>query len=106
MSGKSKEDKPKITAAKPCSVPSTWQSSTHLLMQAIDSPMFYIDSGASAHLIPSKDVLYNYVEFKQPLKIVAANNRKRLAYGSGTTHVATSVNGVGHEADLEDIPHT
>lgn len=31
------------------------------------------------------------------------NNRKILAWGSGTTHVATSVNGDGHEVDLENI---
>src|SRR5258706_13249176 len=64
---------------------------------------FYIDSGASAHLVPTKCGLRNYVKFDSPVEIAAANNRKILAYGSGTVRMAVSVGGVEREADLEDV---
>ncbi len=43
------------------------------------------------------------MECDHPLKIIEANNGKIYAYGSGTIHVTTSVDGVKHEADLEDV---
>lgn len=45
---------------------------------------FYIDSGASAHLVPMKCGLRNYVKFVSPFEIVVVNNGKILVYGSST----------------------
>ena len=64
---------------------------------------FYIDPGASAHLVPSQSGLRSYVEFSSPLEIPAANNGKILTYGSGTARVSASVDGVEREADLEEV---
>jgi len=51
---------------------------------------FYVDSGASDHLIPSRDNLYAYQKFVKPVEVSAANGVKISAYGSGTLRVATS----------------
>ena len=37
---------------------------------------FYVDSGASDHLIPSKGDLRAYIEFEQPAEIAATNRGK------------------------------
>ena len=62
--------------------------------------VFYVDSGASDHLIPSRDNIHAYQEFAKPVEISAANGGKIYAYGSGTLRVATSANSLGREADI------
>jgi hypothetical protein len=64
--------------------------------------MFYVDSGASDHLILSRG-LCPYKEFATPVEISAANNGKIGAYGSGTLRVAATVNGAEREQDLEGV---
>ena len=64
---------------------------------------FYINSGASNHLVPSKGDLRGYREFERPLEIAAANSGRIYAYGSGTARVTTSTGGVEREADLEEV---
>lgn len=55
-----------------------------VLASEAPSESFYIDSGASTHLIPTKDGLRGYREFDEPLETSAANSGKPYAYGSGT----------------------
>jgi len=62
---------------------------------------YYVNSGASEHLIPSKVYLRSYREFDKPVKI--SNDGQILAYGSGHLRVATLVNGQEREVDLEDV---
>ena len=65
--------------------------------------MFYANSGASGHLIPSRDNLHAYQKFAKPVEIPAANGGKIYAYGSGTLCVATLPNSLGREADIQDV---
>jgi len=65
--------------------------------------MFYVDSGASGHLIPSRDNLHAYQKIAKPVEISAANGGKICAYGSGALRVATSANSLGREADIQDV---
>ena len=77
-------------------------------MCADNGPMakYYVDSGASKHLIPSKVYLRLYREFGKLVEISVANNRQILAYSSGHLQVATLINGQEHEVDLEDVYYT
>ena len=101
--------KPKDTApaAKPSSnaVFTAFVNASIIANTATDSltEVFYVDSGASAHLVPSVYGLRNYTEFASPLEIAAANNGKIYAYGLGTVRVVSRVDGVDHEAVLEDV---
>lgn len=63
---------------------------------------FYIDYGASAHLVPTMCSLRNYVKFASPLEIAAVNNGKIHAYGSGTAWVTMLINGIKCKVNLED----
>ena|SRR5258706_3992305 len=49
---------------------------------------FYIDSGASNHLVPSKGDLRVCIEFEQAVEIAATNRGKLYAYGAGYLRVA------------------
>src|SRR5258706_2731339 len=109
---KAKDDKPKAEPAKQIAAVASMLSSDMMFTAIVNSSIlttdtltdtFYINSGASAHLVPMKCGLHNYVEFDSPVEIAAANNRKILAYGSGTARMAVSVGGVEREADLEDM---
>ena len=64
---------------------------------------FYVDSGASDHIVPSRSDLCSYREFEQPLEIVAAGGGKIYAYRTGYLRVASSASGIEREVDLEDI---
>jgi len=59
--------------------------------------LFYLDSGASDHIIPLRDSLRAYQKFAKPTEIYisAANSERIYAYSSGTLHVATSANSLG-----------
>jgi transposase InsO family protein len=78
-------------------------SHSALLTTGDSTKTFYVDSGASDHLIPSRGELRAYQEFAKPVEISAAKSGKIYAYGSGTLRVATSANGLGREADLQDV---
>ena len=67
---------------------------------------FYIDSGASDHLFPTKGDLHAYRKFIKPVEISAADGGKIYAYGSGTLKVATSANGLERETKLNDVYYT
>jgi hypothetical protein len=67
---------------------------------------FYVDSGASDHLIPSRGDLHAYRKFDKPVEISAANGGRIFAYGSGTLRVATTANGLEQEAELQDVYYT
>jgi len=64
---------------------------------------YYINSGASKHLIPSKVYLRSYREFDKPVEISVANDGQILAYGSRYLRVVTLVNGQEREVDLGDM---
>ena len=64
---------------------------------------FYIDSGASDHLIPSRGDLNSYREFNKPVEISTADGGKIFSYGSGNLRVATTVNGLEREAEAQDV---
>jgi len=64
---------------------------------------FYVGSGASYHLVPSRGELRAYKEFAAAVEIAAVNNGKIYAQGTGTLRVTASVNGMEREADLEDV---
>ena len=44
---------------------------------------FYIDSGASDHLIPLKGNLYAYLKFKKPIEISPVNGGKFIFIAQG-----------------------
>jgi len=64
---------------------------------------YYVDSGASEHITPTRVYLRSYREFEKPVEISVANDRQILAYGSGCLRVATLVNGWEREVNLEDV---
>jgi len=64
---------------------------------------YYVDSGASEHITPTRIYLRSYREFEKPVEISVADDRQILAYGSGRLRVATLVNGQEREVDLEDV---
>jgi len=64
---------------------------------------YYVNSGASKHLIPSKVYLRLYREFGKPVEISVANDRQILAYGSGHLWVVTLINSQECKVDLEDM---
>jgi len=64
---------------------------------------YYVDLGASKHLIPLKVYLRLYREFNKPVEISVANDGQILAYSSGHLWVATLVNGQEHKVNLEDV---
>ena len=55
---------------------------------------YYIDSGASQHLIPTRVDLQTYQEFLKPAEIAAANGRVIYAYGSGMLRASLSATGL------------
>ena len=65
--------------------------------------LFYLDSGASNHVIPSRDNLHAYQKFAKPVETSAADGKKIYAYGSGTLRVATSANSLGREVGIQDV---
>ena len=67
------------------------------------SDIFYLDSGASYHFIPSRGDLHAYQKFATPVEIAATNGGTIYAYGSGTLQVATLVNGLERQVDLQDL---
>jgi len=77
----------------------------HAGLRADDGLMarYYVDSGASEHITPTRVYLRSYREFKKPVEISVADDRQILAYGSGRLRVATLVNGQEHEVNLEDV---
>ena len=55
---------------------------------------FYIDLGASDHLVPSKGDLRADRVFEQLVEIAVANSGKIYVYGAGYLRVATPASGV------------
>ena len=68
-------------------------SKTALLANTKLTNLYYIDSGASDHLIPSKDKLCAYMEFASPIEIAVANKGKIYAHGTRSLQVASAING-------------
>src|SRR5882757_8923112 len=88
-----KDDKPKAEPAKQIAAAASTSSSDMMFTAIVNSSVlatdtltnsFYIDSGASAHLVPMKCGLRNYIKFVSPFEIVVVNNGKILVYGSST----------------------
>ena len=67
---------------------------------------FYIGSGASDYLIPSRGNLHAYRNFDRPVEISAADGSRIFTYGSGTLRVAKAINGLEREAELQDLYYT
>jgi len=68
---------------------------------------FYIDSGASDHLLLSKGNLHAYIEFEQPVEIAATIRGKICAFDTGHLRVAPAkwevdLEGQGWDICLED----
>eukprot|EP00180_Rhodochaete_pulchella_P002559 Plantae.Rhodophyta-Rhodochaete_pulchella.ctg39248.p1 GENE.Plantae.Rhodophyta-Rhodochaete_pulchella.ctg39248~~Plantae.Rhodophyta-Rhodochaete_pulchella.ctg39248.p1 ORF type:complete len:242 (+),score=26.49 Plantae.Rhodophyta-Rhodochaete_pulchella.ctg39248:918-1643(+) len=49
--------------------------------------MWVIDSGATNHFTPHKDLLENYTDFNSPIKVTTAASQEVLAKGQGTVTV-------------------
>ena len=79
---------------------------TALIANTNTTNTYYIDSGASDHLVPSKGELHAYKEFASPVKIAAADNGKIYAYGTGSLQITSSVNGQEQHGTLEDVYYT
>jgi hypothetical protein len=106
-SGKELEKSEKSTSKKPPSgTLYTAMSYSAILTNKELTDTFYIDSGASNYLIPSKNDLHAYREFEQPVEISAADSAKIYAYGTGSLCVASFSNGLEWEEDLQDIYYT
>ena len=101
----SKADKADATTAKKPSSGALYTAIANTSVPVGSEPTnsFYIDSGASDHIVPSKADLRGYRDFGQPLEIAAANGGKIYAYGTGYLRVAASANGIEREVDLEDV---
>ena len=100
-----KDDKPKTEKGK--EVADKPKASSGSMYTAVNTPndesanMYYIDSGASQHLVPTRSDLQTYQEFSTPVEIAAANGGVVYAYGSGMLKVSSSAE--GHVAALRDI---
>ena len=81
-------------------------SKTALLANTKLTSFYYIDSGASDHLVPSKGELRAYKEFARPVEIGTADDGKIQAYGTGSLQVVSSVNGLERQGTLEDVYYT
>ena len=81
---------------------SLYTAMAHAAM-AKHSTTYYIDSGASDHLILMKDRLCGYRNFIEPIEIAAADSGKVYTYSSGVLHVMT---GQSRQAMLEDVYYT
>jgi transposase InsO family protein len=101
--GKATMSEASTSAKAPSGTLYTAMSGDALLANGGPTDKFYVDSGASDHLIPSRGDLRAYKEFAMPVEISAANNGKIYAYGSGTLRVAATANGTEREHNLEDI---
>src|SRR5258706_14012830 len=75
---KAKDDKPKAEPAKHITATASMSSSDVMFTAIVNLSIlttdtltntFYIDSGASAHLVPTKCRLRNYVKFHSPVEI-------------------------------------
>ena len=101
----SKADKADATTAKKPSSGALYTAIANASVHASDglTSSFYVDSGASDHIVPSKADLRGYRDFEQPLEIAAANGGKIYAYGTGYLRVAASANGIEREVDLDDV---
>ena len=71
----------------------TAMSKTALLANMKLTDLYYIDLGASDHLIPLKDKLHTYKEFASPIEITVADKGKIYAHGTRSLQVASSING-------------
>ena len=65
---------------------------------------YYIDLGASQHLIPTRVDLHAYQEFLKPVEITAANGGVVYAYGSGTLKISSLAKGL--VTVLQDVNYT
>ena len=55
---------------------------------------YYVYSGASQHLIPTRVDLHVYQEFSKPVEIAVASGGVVYAYGSRTLRVSSSAKGL------------
>ena len=67
---------------------------------------YYVDSGASHHLVPLLAGLCAYQEFTQPIKISAADSGRILTLGSGSLQVSVVTDGKARDIDIEDVYYT
>ena len=101
---KPKDDKPKADTDESKAPAGTLYTAVGLSATATDSTdTFYIDSGASDHLVPTRSDMLTYQEFTKPKEISTANGGSIYAYRSGTLRVASSANGQEREAELQDV---
>ena len=56
--------------------------------ESVDSPEWWIDSGASQHMTPEKKSFTNFEKFKVPLKMKLADNSVLYAFGKGDVYVS------------------
>ena len=61
-----------------------------------------LDTGASSHMTPHKNLLANYSEFSKPRKICAANKGTFEALGIGTLIMPTKIHGKNMRIMLRD----
>jgi len=98
-------EKSELSASKkpPTGILYTAMSHAGLVANRDLTETFYVYSGASDHLIPSRGELRAYKEFASPVDLAAVGDGKIYAQGTGTLWVTASVNGLEREADLEDV---
>ena len=103
-----KDDKPKTEKGK--EVTDKLKASSGLMYTAVSTlndesaNVYYIDSGASQHLVPTQSDLQTYQEFSTPVEIAAANGGVVYAYGSGMLKVSSLAE--GHIAALRNVYYT
>ena len=100
-----KDNKPKTKKGK--EVADKPKASSGSMYMAVSTPndksanIYYVNSGASQHLIPTRADLQTYQEFLTLVEIAAANRGVVYAYGSRTLRVTSSAE--GHVAALCNI---
>ena len=85
------------------------QQALHASKNPVESSYYWIiDSGATQHMTFDGAALSEYVEFKQPAAITLGDNGVIYAYGKGTYHLITDVNGHAQNIALKNVlylPH-
>ena len=66
---------------------------------------WYIDSGASQHMINSKDAMVHYQDFASPEFVRMGNNYEIKTYGKGNMWIEVKAIGVYRPAELVDVLH-
>jgi len=57
------------------------------ISQSLDTEGWIVDSGASSHMTPVREILVDYIEFEKPQIVCLGDGRTVEAFGRGNVHL-------------------